>query len=76
MSTILNREIENYLSSLLPARTAVQQEQEAYAQQHHVPIIGPLCGRMLYQLARLIGLEESSSWVPPLDIRLCGWPRP
>ncbi len=54
MSAILNQEVENYLTSLLPARAAVQQEQEAYAKQHNIPIVGPLCGRMLYQLARLI----------------------
>src|SRR5579863_2883156 len=29
-------------------------EMERYAQKHGTPIIGPACGRLLYQLARLI----------------------
>lgn len=54
MSGIMNTGIENYLTSLVPARDPVQQEQEAYAAEHGVPIVGTLCGRMLCQLARLI----------------------
>src|SRR5207248_11556019 len=38
----------------LPARDRVQRDQERYAVQHKVPIIGPACGRLLYQLARLV----------------------
>jgi predicted O-methyltransferase YrrM len=45
---------EQYIYSLLPARDAVMREMERYARRHHTPIIGPACGRLLYQLARLI----------------------
>jgi caffeoyl-CoA O-methyltransferase len=54
MSGIIQTRVEEYIYSLLPARDAVQREQERYAARYQVPIIGPACGRLLYQLARLI----------------------
>src|SRR5881275_6338 len=45
---------EKYMYALLPARDRVLREMERYAAKNHVPIIGPACGRLLYQLARLI----------------------
>lgn len=54
MHRIIEPKTEAYLASLLPRRDRVMREMEAYAERHRVPIIGPGCGRMLYQLARLI----------------------
>ena len=54
MRTIVNANVEKYLNALLPARDAVLREMERYANAHDVPIIGPACGRLLYQVARLI----------------------
>jgi len=47
-------EIEQYMDSLLPERDAVLQEMEAYAAERDIPIIGPVVGRFLYQLVRLV----------------------
>lgn len=46
--------VEQYLYSLLPPRDAVLEEMEALAQERHIPIIGPVVGRILYQLVRLV----------------------
>jgi predicted O-methyltransferase YrrM len=54
MNAITEEKTEKYLYSLLPARDALLRHMERYAARHDVPIIGPACGRLLYQLARLI----------------------
>ncbi len=54
MNGITEAKTEQYIYSLLPRRDAVRREMERYAARHHVPIIGPACGRLLYQLARTI----------------------
>jgi predicted O-methyltransferase YrrM len=54
MTGIVIPEIEEYINSLLPARDAILRQMETYARRHQVPIVGPACGRVLYQLARLI----------------------
>ena len=58
MPPILDSAIERYLDGLLPDRDEVLTEMEAYASSHRVPIIGPACGRLLHQLARLIGARR------------------
>ncbi len=58
MPPILDSAIERYLDGLLPDRDEVLTEMEAYASSHKVPIIGPACGRLLHQLARLIGARR------------------
>lgn len=54
MSGIIQPKVERYLNFLLPARDAVLRDMERYAARHDVPIIGPACGRLLFQLARMI----------------------
>jgi len=54
MNGIIEADTEKYLYSLLPRRDATTREMESYAAKHRVPIIGPACGRLLYQLARLV----------------------
>jgi caffeoyl-CoA O-methyltransferase len=51
---IVEKKTEQYIDSLLPKRDAVLRGMERYAARHDVPIVGPACGRMLYQLARMI----------------------
>jgi caffeoyl-CoA O-methyltransferase len=50
---IVEAKTDQYLYELLPRRDAVLAEMERYASKHHVPIVGPACGRLLYQLARM-----------------------
>ena len=54
MIRITEKKTEQYIYSLLPRRDAVLRAMERYAARHDVPIVGPACGRLLYQLARLI----------------------
>jgi caffeoyl-CoA O-methyltransferase len=54
MNRIMEASVENYLNSLLPARDPVVREMERYAAKHEVPIVGPACARVLFQLARSI----------------------
>ena len=54
MSGIIKKKTERYIYELLPKRDTVLSEMERYAARHDVPIIGPACGRLLHQLARLI----------------------
>ncbi len=58
MNGITEAKTEEYLYSLLPARDAVLREMERYAAKRGVPIIGPACGRLLYQLAQMIGARR------------------
>jgi predicted O-methyltransferase YrrM len=50
--------VQDYLTSLIPAREPEMQEMEKYAGKHDFPIIGPVCGYYCYQLARLIGAKS------------------
>lgn len=58
MSGILERSVEGYVDSLLPARDRVLLEMERYAAKHNVPIVGPACARVLFQLAQLTGARR------------------
>jgi len=55
---ILNSNVEKYLDSPLPKRDAVLTEMERYARKHNVPIIGPVCSRLLYLLAQTSGAKR------------------
>lgn len=46
--------IDRYLSSMLPERDEVLRVMEAEAAKRNIPIVGPVVGRLLYQLARII----------------------
>ncbi len=49
--------VEDYLYSLLPPRDEVLTEIEAEAAKRKIPIVGPAVGRILYQLAVMIGAK-------------------
>lgn len=47
-------QVQNYLTTLVPKRSAVFQRMEAYAKEHRFPAIGPGAGQFCYLQARLI----------------------
>src|SRR5438552_828832 len=49
--------VEDYLYSLLPSRDEVLTAMEAEAAKRNIPIVGPAVGRILYQLAIMIGAK-------------------
>jgi caffeoyl-CoA O-methyltransferase len=49
--------VEDYLYSILPSRDPVLTEIEAEAAKRNIPIVGPVVGRVLYQLAQLGGAK-------------------
>ncbi len=51
---ILEPKIEHYLNDLLPEGDPVVQEMETYAEANDFPIVGPLVGRLCYQLAKSV----------------------
>lgn len=55
--TITGPEVENYLYAMLPARDEVLAEMEQQAQQRHIPIVGPVVGRLFHLLAGMIGAK-------------------
>jgi caffeoyl-CoA O-methyltransferase len=58
MAVILEKNVQKYIDSMLPARDAVLREMERYAAKHKVPIVGPACARVLFQLARSIKAQR------------------
>jgi caffeoyl-CoA O-methyltransferase len=50
--------IQDYLTGLVPPRDPELQAMEAYAAEHHFPIIGPVAGYLCYQTARMIGARS------------------
>ena len=58
MHGIIEPAVETYLNALLPARDHVLREMERYAAKHDVPIVGPACARVLFQLARSIKAQR------------------
>jgi predicted O-methyltransferase YrrM len=55
---VVHPELDRYMLDLLPARAAILQEMEAHAESHRFPIVGPLAGNFLAQLAALIGARR------------------
>jgi caffeoyl-CoA O-methyltransferase len=49
--------VEDYLYSMLPARDEVLTQMEAEAAKRKIPIVGPAVGRILHQLALMIGAK-------------------
>ncbi|MCI0483502.1 MAG: O-methyltransferase, partial [candidate division NC10 bacterium] len=55
---MLRPDIEAYLHRFIPDRDAILAEMERLAETRHFPIVGPVVGRILAQLAQLIGAER------------------
>jgi predicted O-methyltransferase YrrM len=58
MEAITTEPVEAYLYSLLPARDEVLTEMESAATKRDIPIVGPAVGRILHQLALIIGAKN------------------
>src|SRR5262249_51436907 len=54
MNQITLESVEDYMQSLLPPRDPVVAEMEDFAIKNRVPIVGPMVGRFLSQLARFV----------------------
>ncbi|MDA2938897.1 O-methyltransferase [Acidobacteria bacterium AH-259-A15] len=50
---IVTQGIEGYLLEITPLEDPILLEMEAHARRNHFPIVGPLVGRILYQLVKL-----------------------
>lgn len=55
---IVNPAIENYLHDLDPVRDPILLDMQAYAAPRNFPIVGPLVGRVLQQLALISGAQR------------------
>lgn len=55
---MLRPDIEAYLHRFIPDRDTILAEMEQLAKTRHFPIVGPVVGRLLAQLSRLIGAER------------------
>ncbi len=51
-------QINTYLEGLVPERPPEMQTMEEYAKKVNFPIIGPVCGHLCYQVARMIGARS------------------
>jgi caffeoyl-CoA O-methyltransferase len=58
MDPITPRSVEEYMQGLIPPRDAVLEEMENFAMENGVPIVGPLVGRVLHQLARFVNARR------------------
>ena len=57
MGGITTEPVEDYLYSLLPPRDEVLSEIESEAAKRDIPIVGPVVGRILHQLALMTGAK-------------------
>ena len=55
---IIHPDIEDYLTRILPPRDEILSEMERLAEKTRFPIVGPLVGRLLSQMARMIGARR------------------
>ncbi len=55
---ITEPKLNEYIMNLLPQRDEVLTEMEQYARTNHFPIIGPLCGTFLRQMAMIINANN------------------
>ncbi len=55
---IVDSKIESYLRELYGPRNDVMLEMEMEAQERNFPIVGPLVGKLLYQLAKMVKARQ------------------
>ncbi len=55
---IVHPKVARYLQLLVPPRDRVLQEMEERAEREGIPIVGPLVGRLFYQLALMTGAKR------------------
>jgi predicted O-methyltransferase YrrM len=54
----ISAEVHEYLDAIVPERPAVMREMEDRARETRFPIIGPACGYLCYQYARIVGARR------------------
>ena len=62
MPGIIQQDVEDYLSSILPPRDEVLAEMEKTANARDIPIVGPSVGRLLYQLGLMVQAYETKHY--------------
>ncbi len=50
--------LQSYLDGLVPERDPELLAMEEHAREHGFPIIGPACGHLCYQVARMTGAQR------------------
>jgi predicted O-methyltransferase YrrM len=55
---ITEPKLNEYIMNLMPERDDVLRDMESYAMENHFPIIGPMCGTLLRQMAMIINAEN------------------
>lgn len=58
LAMITDPNVDHYIRSLIPDRDEVLKEMEARAERERIPIIGPVVGTLLSQLARAINAKR------------------
>jgi caffeoyl-CoA O-methyltransferase len=58
MADAIQEPLQSYLDGLVPARHPELVRMEDYARSHGFPIIGPACGQVCYQVARMTGARR------------------
>lgn len=56
---IIDPAIDSYLAALTPRRNETFAAMEAYAKEADFPIVGPLVGRFLYQLVKMVNVRRA-----------------
>ena len=57
-SAITSPEIKNYIEELYPLEDPILKEMERIGKQTNFPLVGPLVGRLLYQMATMISAKN------------------
>ena len=55
---LIAQHLDKFLDDIVPSRPAEMVEMEAHAKELQFPIIGPACGYLCYQIARMIGAKK------------------
>lgn len=55
---IVNPDIDAYIGRIMPSGDEILKEMEEYAERNEFPIVGPLVGRLIFQLALMIGAKN------------------
>ena len=55
---LISSQVSGYLHSLIPSRPLEMALMEKEAEEEDFPIIGPICGHLCYQIARMIGARQ------------------
>src|SRR5512140_1494635 len=72
---ITDKDVEQYIYALLPERDGVLREIEQHAELRNIPIVVPAVGRLLYQLAQMIGAKTVFEMCSAVGYSTIWWAR-